>query len=181
MSNNKKIYLALILWIVFFGILVNFYLIPSIRDLKEYCQRLAFQDKTQKFLEFRIEDFKNFQKKYPFYQPLLKKMENSFIDTETPIEFIDFLEQEAQKANISIYISPFSKVKTARNDFWKVINFKLTVKGDFSNCLKFLEKLEQSFWLIEITEVRVEKLQEEKGVNFSLNFNFFSKNKNENL
>lgn len=162
MSTNKKIYLVLILWVIFFGVLIGFYLAPSIKDLREKSQRLVFQNKVQDLFKFKVEDFKKFQNTYSLYQPSLEKMENSFIDPDVPIKFFKFLEQEAQKANVLIDIFPLSDIKSTENDLWKASGFKLTIAGNFSDCLKFLERLERSSWLNEIMQVKIERIEERR-------------------
>lgn len=187
MSTNKKIYLVLILWIMFFGVLISFYLIPSIKDLREKSQRFVFQNKVQDLFKFKVEDFKKFQNTYSVYQPSLKKIEDSFIDSDAPIKFFKFLEQEAQSANVSIDIFPLSDIESTENDFWKASGFKLTIAGNFSDCLKFLERLERSSWLNEIMQVKIERIEERRAkefgelkagqVNCSLFVKVFSKDK----
>jgi len=169
--SNKKNYFVLALWIIFFGLLICFVIFPSFDELKKDSQYLLFQKKALTFFEKRIEEFENIEKDYPFYQPIIDKIGASFVNREVPITFIKFLENQAKSTNLTIKILP-SHVPFIENDPWLSVGFRISLDGNFSDCLKFLEKLEQSSWLIEILDLNI---REVKGdLSFSLILKVFS-------
>jgi len=100
----------------------------------------------------------------------LEKIDDLFADPEVPIEFINFLEKNAGKSQLSIEISPMAKKET---EPWPSLSFQISTVGSFSNFLKFLEKLETGPYLIEISNLNVKKITEkelrsEKFETFSL-------------
>ncbi len=98
---------------------------------------------------------------YKNYQPDLGKIEKVFIDPEVPIEFISFLEETASTSQAQLKILSMTK-KTDKKDSWPNLLFQLSVTGSFFNFSKFLEKLENSPYLIEILELNVRALSEKE-------------------
>ena len=183
--NKKKIYLILIIWVVLFGILIRFGLLFFIREFEKTSQGLAFQKRALQFFQLRIEDFENFQKNYSLYQPVFEKIDSSFVNREVPIEFIKFLEEEAKSSDLLIEISPLG-IKPTKTDPWIPVGFQVSLEGPFSNCLRFLERLEQSSFFVEINQLDVRRIEEKKArlkeseglktgdVSFILKFKAFS-------
>lgn len=174
MNFNKKIYFIFFLWVVIFFLLLKFGVIFFAGEFKTFSQDIASQKKAQGLLESRIKDFTNFQKNYSFYQPIFEKLENSFVDKEAPIEFIEFLEKEANDANLAIKISP-STVNSKEKENWIPIGFQILLQGNFSNGLRFLERLEQCPWLVEILRVNIEKIPENNNIKLTLEIKVFAK------
>lgn len=159
MNFNKKICFIFFLWVALFCFLLKLGIFFFIGELKGLSQSIILQRKVQNLLESRIEDFKGFQKNYSFYYPVFEKIENSFVDKEAPIEFIEFLEKEAKDANLSIKISPLA-VDSGKKETWISMGFQVLLQGNFLNSLRFLERLEQCPWLVEILQVKIEKISE---------------------
>lgn len=164
-SSKNKIYLILIVWIIIFGLLLRFGIFSLAKELNRTSEEFAFQKKALELFQLRVEDFKNFQKNYSFYQTIIKKIENSFVNQEAPINFIKFLEKEAENLNLSKEISPLS-IPQRETDIWLPIAFSVALGGPFSDCLKFLERLEQSHWLIEISQLNIKRVEEKEKKKF---------------
>ncbi len=171
MISNNKNYFILILWIIFLGVLTGVVIFPCLRDIEKESQQIVFQKKILNFFENRIKDFQNVQEGYYLYQPVAEKIGVSFIDREVPIEFIEFLEKEAGDFGLTIDISPFN-VPFDEKDLWLSAGFQVFLKGNFSDCLKFLERLEKSPWLVDILQLRVGEVKKE--LSFILTLKVFS-------
>jgi len=155
---NKKIYLVIILWLIFLGMLIKFILFPFLVQLKDFSQKLIQEKKIQNSLEFRIKNFEEFSKNYSYYQKVFNKIKNFFVtELEVPIEFIKFLEEEAERVQLKLEISPLT-IRAEKDDLWPSIGFRVIIAGEFPNCLNFLERLEQGPWLIEIFQLRIERI-----------------------
>lgn len=163
--SEKRIYLILIVWIIIFGFLFEFGLLPLTKQLKRVSEEFAFQKKALELFQLRVEDFRNFQENYSFYQPIFKKIENSFVNQEAPINFIKFLEEEAEKLKLSKEISPLN-IPQRETDAWLPVGFSVSLGGRFSDCLKFLERVEQSSWLIEISQLNIKRVEEKEKKKF---------------
>lgn len=180
--NKQKIYLILIIWAVVFGILIRFGLLPFFEAIKKNSEELTFQRGALQFFQNRIEDFENYQKNYSLYQPIFEKIDNSFVDPEVPIEFIKFLEKEAEKSELLIKISPLT-FTPGESQPGVPVGFQVSFEGSFSNCLRFVERLEQSSFLVEIPRLTVQRIGkkavaeglETGDISFILEIKVFSK------
>ena len=172
---KKKIYITLLCFVIVFGILIKFGILPSIEALKRNSQALSLQKKALNLFQSQVEDLKNFQKEFSQYQPILEKVNHSFVAREAPINVIEFLEEEARNLNLPIEISPLI-ITQKKTDPWVPVAFSISFAGTFPNCLRFLERLEQSLWLIEISQLNIERISEKKtsDVSFFLTFKAFS-------
>ena len=112
-------------------------------------------------LQLKIENLENFKSLYEKYRPSLEKVDNLFVDSEVPVEFIAFLEKTAEETQVEIGISSISLGKNA-DDLWSFNAFQITSNSSFPNFLKFLEKLETSPYLIRIQNLNIYRLAEEE-------------------
>jgi len=165
--NKRTIYAVLIIWVLIFGLLIRFGLLPLFEDVEENSRELAFQKEALQFLEFRIEDFEHFKENYSYYQSVLEKIDNSFVNQEVPIEFIEFLEKEAEKSGLSIRISPLT-VARGGGDLGSPVGFQISLMGNFPDCLRFLERLEQSSFFVEISQLNISKASVKKTMKTGL-------------
>ena len=165
--NKRTIYAVLIIWVLIFGLLIRFGLLPLFEDVEENSRELAFQKEALQFLEFRIEDFEHFKENYSYYQSVLEKIDNSFVNQEVPIEFIEFLEKEAEKSGLSIGISPLI-VARGGGDLGSPVGFQISLMGNFPDCLRFLERLEQSSFFVEISQLNISKASVKKTMKTEL-------------
>jgi len=108
----------------------------------------------------------------------LEKLDKLFLNPEVPVDFIRFLEEESGNLGLLIKISP-SIITSRKTDPWKSMGFQILLTGPFPSCLKFLEKLQTSPWLLEVERTEVQRipekeLQSEELKDFSLGDVFFS-------
>jgi len=181
MLTKQRIYLILIVWTIVFGVLIRFGLLPFFEAIKKNSEELTFQKGALQFFQNRIEDFENYQKNYSLYEPIFKEIDNSFVDPEVPIEFIKFLEKEAEKSELLIRISPLAFTSSGA-DPGIPVGFQVSLEGSFSNCLRFLERLEQSSFLVEIPRLTVQRIGKKTAegleiinISFLLDVKVFSK------
>ena len=172
---KRKIYIALLCFAVVFGILIKFGILPSIEAIKRNSRALNLQKRALSLSQNQFKDLGDFKNDFSQYQAILEKVDRSFVDKEAPINFIEFLEREARNLNLPIEISPLN-ITQKKTDPWVPVAFSISFAGAFPDCLKFLERLEQSPWLIEISQLDIKRISEEKtgDVSFSLTIKAFS-------
>lgn len=158
-SSKRKIYLTLLSFAILCILIMGFGFSPIFSSIKNSAQDLALKKATLELLESRLSSSKQFQENYPILKRELSKIEDSFIALEAPIGFMEFLESEAQKTNLEMVVSPLSFLSTG-SDPWSSVGFRVMVGGRFSDCSRFLERLEQSPWLIEIYRLNIERISE---------------------
>lgn len=163
LNPNKKIMVSGIIFGIVIFILIVLIIYPLFGAIRAESKELISQKNKQAELILKTENIKEFQKNYKDYQPNLKKIDNLFINSAEPINFIEFLEREAANSRLSIEIAPSPSPKI-KEDLWPSMNFQLKMSGSFSDFLKFLEKLESSPYLIEVLNLNINKPAEEKLV-----------------
>ncbi|MBZ9572717.1 hypothetical protein KJA17_00775 [Patescibacteria group bacterium] len=161
MTAKRKIYIISICFFVIFTLAIIFGITPLVGEIKKSSENLIFQKRAFNLFQSQLKDLENFQKNYSLYQSTLERIEKSFVVLEAPIDFIEFLEKEAQKSDLKIEISPLT-LPPAETDPWGSTGFQISVGGPFPSCLKFLERLERSPYLVEIFQLNIERI-EEKG------------------
>ncbi|MDD5146723.1 MAG: hypothetical protein PHN39_03230, partial [Candidatus Pacebacteria bacterium] len=142
-----------------------------------------FQKATLKLLQDQIITLENFQKSYDLYAQQFQKLTHGFVDSEVPIDFIKYLEDMAERDNLEIIIAPLGfNYDSKKKDALPILDFQANVSGTLSNCFRFLERLENSPWFLEIKQVNLEgtgisssknKLSDTTA-SLSLNFSAFS-------
>jgi hypothetical protein len=158
--DRKKIYIALVIFGILFGLAFKL-LGGAFYSLKNASQSLVFQKKAEFLFNQRIKEYEIFKKEKELYSASLAKLGRSFIARDAPVKFIEFLEDLALNSNVISDITPY-EIKSAKNDFWSSLGFRVLLKGSFPNSLKFLEGLEKSPWLVDISSLQVERIDEAK-------------------
>lgn len=86
----------------------------------------------------------------------LEKINALFINKEFPIDLIKFWEKTAEEFSLKINISSPS-FPSEQTEEWPLINFTINLVGSFNDFLKFLKKIENSPYLIEITNINIRR------------------------
>jgi len=159
MSTAKKIYLSSAIFIISFGLFV-FIILILFADIKKKSGEIPLQKQDLSFLQAKIDNLGKFKNIYQEVNPNLDEINNLFIDPEVPVEFIGFLEKTSQDCGISINTSLLSAKKSDK-DFWNFLSFRITAASSFSKFLTFLEKVENSHYLIEIQNLNIKRLSED--------------------
>ena len=160
MTAKRKIYVTTICFLVIFVLAVIFGILPLMTEIKKSSENLVFQRRVLDLFQQQLMNLEDFQENYSFYQSTLERIEKSFVVPEAPIDFIEFLEREAQKAGLEFEIYPLA-LPLAETDLWKSSGLRVMTAGPFSSCSRFLERLEQSPYLLEIFQLNIERIGEE--------------------
>ncbi len=182
-KQKIKIYFAVFFLAVVLLIFLG--LAPLLAGLLKTSKELTGKKDTLVLIEGQIAALEEFQKNNLAYQANVKKVDVSFISEEAPIEFIEFLEKEAQNQGLDFLISSVKEASDKKS--LRVITvFQAALGGSFPECLTFLKRLEQSPWLIKIDQVGLDRISEknkllsfkdlrEGDVVLNLNFKTFSR------
>lgn len=159
MEPKPKIYLS---WLIFGSLslgLIILLISPLFQEIQKNSKSLVLTRSSLDLLERKIENLESFQIFYKKNKANFEKLDSLFINPQEPVDFIQFLEQQAQDSEVLLKISP-PAVQKLKKGLWPSMNFRLTLKGPFPNFLKFLEKLESSPYLIEISSLNARRLTE---------------------
>lgn len=109
--------------------------------------------------EKEFSEIENFRRRYEDYSPDLKKIDSLFVDANAPVEFIQFLEENARKSGVSLKISiPPVQGKKASN----YTDFQLNIGGNLSGILDFIHKIENSTYLLEARNLSLKGAENKK-------------------
>lgn len=157
MKLNNKIILSLVVFGVAACGLFVLVIFPLFQDIKTKSEGLILQKERLAEFERKIKNIKEFQAFYREHQVDLEKINALFLNSEMPVDFIEFLEGEAENSRLKIKISSSGISHGAAADFWPSLNFQVTLSGPSSNFLNFLEKLESGPYLIEVVNLNLSK------------------------
>jgi len=159
MEVRKQIRIIVLSGLILVLLLLWFFIVPQIKAVKKAARAYAIQKNVISILEAQKQSFENYKKNYPSYEKTIERIQGGFVNPQEPLVFIEFLEREATTTNLQINISPF-ETKINKEDLWKSTGFRIKLAGSFSSFLTFLSHLEQSQFLVDVSSVNVEKIQE---------------------
>ncbi len=141
-------------------LVVSFLFLPALDRIKESSQAISLAKTRLAEAKSGIAVIEQGAQKYQFRLGEIKNIENVFLSPTAPVEFISFLEGLSLKNNLTIEISPLAEA-AAKNkkqiEPLPALSFNVVVKGMPTDCLVFLNELENSPYLLEIKETRMEK------------------------
>lgn len=178
MIIDNKIKISIVIFLTLIALVNVFVVYPTLKDIKKDSQWLVAEKSKFLTLSAQIDDLREFDVLYKDRGEMMKQIDDLFIDSEVPVDFINFLEKTGNQSGVSVDIAPFSVGKNSKGS-WPFLNFQVTVSGSFSSLLIFLEKIENSPYLIEIQNLTISQSVEEKqtqgNVKALLSFKIFSK------
>ncbi|MCL5011032.1 MAG: hypothetical protein M1127_02385 [Patescibacteria group bacterium] len=159
MANQQKIYLTAAVFTAFLLLLVFLAVVPSLKLLGANSIELSKQRGELVFLQKQISGLNDFQRNFSEKKPLFDKISSSFVSAAAPISFLEFLEQEARDNGLIMNVVPQGSAASADN-LWQNLDFKIVARGDFVPTARFLSRVENSAWLIEILQLDIAKISE---------------------
>jgi Tfp pilus assembly protein PilO len=169
MTVRKKIYLTILAFIVAISALVFLVIVPLFNGIKNYALDLSSTKEERALLTAEIKNLAQFKKQFQEYKINLEKADSFLVNSEIPIEFTRFLEKLALDSGVTMEIYPVSS-QPAKSGQLAVINYQLSVSGPFLNFSRFLEKLENAPYLIEVQGMNLRKTVENKIEIVNANF-----------
>jgi len=182
-KSNFYILIIFILVILSFTVFLN---VSLIKDIGKDYKKLITQKQELYLFYKQIQEFESFKNNTGLYKTNLEEIEKLFVNKETPIDFIQFLEKESEELGILIEISPIT-VMQKKSDLWENLGFRIDLTGSFPKCLAFLEKVQLSKWLSDIERLEINRISErdismrelenfsERNVFFSINLKVYTK------
>lgn len=160
-SAKKKFYLF-VLSACFVDFLV-FYLIlfPLLKRIQINAENLDLQKVSLAVLAERSGKLEFLQKNSDNLKKNNQFVQGAFIDSSAPVQFMEFLEKQAQDHHLSLAASLFNLSET-KNDLWPAIGVRLKIEGRLADCLRFMETIENSHWVIAVTRFDLQKIKEEE-------------------
>jgi len=155
--KNKGTISAVLASLVFLGLIFSAWM--SLEKIMENSRNIVSAKSALANSKIQTEELENFRSKYPNYLPNFERINRAIVDPKNPLVFIEFLENSASENNVVLTISPllFSKEPGL-----KALTAQILARGDFSDILSFLEKIENSRFLISVNSLIFEYAKESK-------------------
>ncbi|MDP3093903.1 MAG: hypothetical protein Q8N16_04030 [bacterium] len=160
---QKKYSLNLIFGLIDFS-LAAFIVFFPVRTIISDTEALSSLKKEFFLIEKQEESFKSLDRDYRIYLQKIERIDAVFVDAKVPIAFLDVLEKASREAGFGIKISPSASSRSDKSS-WPSIAFRVSGRGKPENFLKFLDKMENSQYLMQVLELNLsrEKLLDEKN------------------
>jgi len=170
MTTSSRIKISIIALIALSICFVIFLIYPLFQEIEKNSKAILTQKASLEALETETENLEEFKLFAERNKENLEKIEEVLLDSELPVDFINFLEKVAGESQISLKVSYLAQ--QVNGGTWPALLVQSSCSGSFSNFLRFLEKLESSNYLIEIQTLNVTKLtgtgESDIQANFSL-------------
>lgn len=157
MAIKTKIYLTLLISSFLIILIIVFIVFPLFNGIKNNSQELMVRKEKTVELEAENLNLEKFKDAHKEISQFLKEIDNLFIDSEVPLEFINFLEETAEKTGNKLESLSLSDKKIEK-DSWDYLVFQISLTSSFSKILIFIEKIENNPYLIEIEGMTISKL-----------------------
>jgi len=156
--KKQTLIISLILILIVSGIIIGV-IYHSAKEIKKNYSALLSEKREIVLLKIKAENLIKFQEQYLIFHERLDEINEVFIDSETPINFLQFLEKIADDVHLPIEIS-IGAVKESKLDIWPSLSFQIITKGDPNKVFKFINKIDNSPFLIEIETLNMVRLNQ---------------------
>jgi len=160
MTLKQKIYIIILAFFLTAVLLILFFIYPALKEIQKSSKELISEKNNSFIIAKELDEVENFRKKYEKYIPDLEKIDNLFVDSKNPVEFIKFLENTASDTGVRLEISSPSFSDNAK---FPLMIFRLSSYGDFSGNLSFINKLETGPYLIKIQNLDIGRYQDSQS------------------
>lgn len=173
MNIDKKIKISIILFLVAFLAICFCLVYPLVKDVQGAAKELESQKENFVVLETKIENLEDFKVVYKGLEEILGRIDGLFVDSDVPVDFINFLETTAENSSLEFEMSS-AAYQDKKKDNWPFILFQAKAEGMFPSLLIFLDKLESSPYLIEVKDINISEMTE-GNVNSTFSIKVYAK------
>jgi Tfp pilus assembly protein PilO len=163
----KKIKISILGLLLLIVLIFLFAVKPLLNDIRSNSEQLRLSEENLTATESKISNLESFRIVYKGLEDFLEQVDDLFISADVPIDFINFLEENARDMNLEIKIMP-NVIKSGKAGAWSNLVFQVSVKGSFNNLSTFLRKIENGVYLIEVNDLSVSRTEENVSASFSL-------------
>lgn len=163
--TNTKIFLFFLFSILITVLIVNLIIIPKVNFIKESGHSIV---ERRKFLEEQYERVKNLKQgkiDIERIQSNIGRLDEVFVNHEQDLEFIQTLEELANKNNVAQNIS-MSNAQKIKNEYEEII-LEINLEGSFYNIMRYLIDLETLEHYVNIKSLNINSLDRNKNLEIS--------------
>lgn len=168
-TTIKKVFVFFVIPGLLIACLLVLVIYPLLKDIKNDSEEFLSTKTKLAALEADVENAKLLKDIYFSRQQELREINKLFIDSEVPIEFVNFLKKAADDSRISIKIS-LAPIRIEEKD---LLVFNISLEGSFSDTIKFLTKVENVHYITEIQSLTmIKQVKKEKFLVENIQSNF---------
>jgi Tfp pilus assembly protein PilO len=174
MNTKLQILLSFLIFLLFTAFFLAFVFFPNFKKITlsqgEIFQTLkeiqSLQAKVQKLPEYKQVEGKIISES--------EKIEKILINSEIPIEFLQYLESTAKDCKVNLKILSLQREKLLQDNL-QALTIQISVNGKFPDIFCFLKQIENSNYLVQITNLNITKLEKEKVIEANFQLEVFGK------
>ena len=166
MTPKQKIFIASSIFVVSLLLFFAFLVLPLVRQVRSDSTKVLAARSQLARVSLYEEQIQKFEGISQSQKEHVDSIDNLFLDTETPIAFLEFLERRAESSRVSLKITPVESLRK-EEDVWDSIDFELAGRGLYPNVLSFVKQVENGPYLFEFKNVIVQRVATGE-VDFSL-------------
>lgn len=156
---DKKIIAAIIVFLAMIVLLFVLEVWPAFNAIKQSSEKLFLARREIAFVQTKSRQTAGLEQTLKSLGPDIFKVREAFIDPEMPVGLLHFLENTAIESNVLLDVS-FRPQQGAEKTTLSFLAIQLSFNGSFTNCLKFLERIETSAYLTEIENLSIRRISE---------------------
>jgi len=151
--SDKKIYIL----IAIAGFLILVTIFVFLREIKKSSEELTSQKSEINLLQLKEKNLENIKAGYKNYEENLEKINSFFVEKDSLFEFTELLRNFASDPKVTIKIS-LAKEKAGSEP---ARSFNISLSGPSFNIFKFIDKVENIQYLVEINNLNMRKTSQE--------------------
>lgn len=166
MKNLKKIFWVVIIMITLGAtifIYFNYYILDRVRTISSEIGNVKSElgDFSKKFNGLSLQGLET-----DIIKEQLDRVEDSFVDPNNPLPFLEHLEGLSSSVKIEISSLSFDESEEEIGEG----TLTLSIEGDYEGCMIFVDRLQTSPYLIEIERSSIFPTEEATRISLSINF-----------
>jgi hypothetical protein len=169
MKENNKIYVILLIFAIIILLLSIFLVWPLLKDIEKNSNDLISAKNNIISLSVQTKATENFKINYENYKSNLDKIEQMFVDSSNPVNFIEFLEDVAYNYQV------IPQINLSSTDSQGFISLQVSSKGEFLKVLNFIKKIEVGPYLVEVQNLTIKNSNESKDEQINIFKNYPSR------
>lgn len=174
MTSKRKIFITVFSLIGFLVVSLVFGIAPLVQGISKDAGKLQGQKRALEIFTKEAKEIENFTLFSQEKRQDVQSLELLFVSPETPIPFIEFLEQYAKPLGIELTIIP-GEAKKLQGDFWPSLEFRISSSAAYPAAFTFLKAMENAPFALEIKSITMEASRENRNVAFSFLIKAYTK------
>ena len=166
MNPKRKIFITILCVLGSLVVILVFLIVPLIQGISKDADKLQTQKQELEIFKKETQEIENFTAFSQEKRADLDGLNLLFVSPETPIPFIEFLEQSSLPLGIELTIIP-GEAKKLTGDFWPSLELRVSSKAAYPAAFAFLKAMENAPFASEIASITMEAGRENRNVDFT--------------